>query len=64
LTVAAQATAKAGDKIKAHEYSLKAKDMLSGLEQRWNAESYRTYLSRPDIERLKKELDLLTNVAA
>src|ERR1051325_6706491 len=64
LTVAAQSAAKGGDKIKAHEYALKAKDRLSGLEQRWNAESYRTYLNRPDIERLKKELDLLANVAA
>ena len=59
LTIAAEAADKGGDKSKAREYALKARELLAGLEQRWNADSYRTYLTRPDIQRAKKQLDLL-----
>lgn len=58
-TVLAQATQNLGDKTKAREYALRARDSLSKLEQRWNAESYKSYLSRPDIQRLRKQLDQL-----
>ena len=59
LTIAAQAWQNLGDKTKAREYALRARDSLSKLEQRWNAESYKSYLSRPDIQRLRKQLEPL-----
>jgi serine/threonine protein kinase/Tfp pilus assembly protein PilF len=60
LTIAALASQNLGDKTNAREYALKARDSLSKLEQRWNAESYKSYLSRPDIQRLRKQLDQFT----
>jgi len=60
LTIAGQASQNLGDKTRAREYALRARDSLSKLEQRWNAESYKSYLSRPDIQRLRKQLDQLT----
>jgi tetratricopeptide (TPR) repeat protein len=63
LTLAAQASQNLGDKTKAREYALKARESLSKLEQRWNAESYKSYLSRPDIQRLRKQLDQLPSAA-
>ncbi|MFN2497865.1 MAG: protein kinase [Pyrinomonadaceae bacterium] len=63
LAVLAQATQNVGDKTKAREYSLRARDSLSKLEQRWNAESYKSYLRRPDIQRLRKQLDHLASAA-
>ncbi|MGI8836030.1 MAG: protein kinase domain-containing protein [Pyrinomonadaceae bacterium] len=59
LAVLAQATQNVGDKTKAREYALRARDSLSKLEQRWNAKSYKSYLIRPDIQRLRKQLDQL-----
>jgi len=63
LTLAGQASQNLGDKMKAREYALKARDSLSKLEKRWNAESYKSYLSRPDIQRLRKQLDQLASAA-
>ncbi len=63
LTLAGQASQNLGDKTKAREYALKARNSLSKLEQRWNAESYKSYLSRPDIQRFRKQLDQLASNA-
>ena len=63
VTIAAQAWQNLGDKTKAREYALKARESHSKLEQRWNAESYKSYLSRPDIQRLRKQLDQLPSAA-
>jgi serine/threonine protein kinase/Tfp pilus assembly protein PilF len=59
LLVAAQAAQNLGDKTSAHDYAIRAKDMLLKLEQRWGSESFNTYLRRPDIQRLRKQLDQL-----
>lgn len=59
LLVAAQASHNSGDKNMAREYSMRAKDLLSKLEQRWGSENYNTYLSRPDMQRFRKQLDQL-----
>jgi len=56
LVVAALASGKSGDKTKAQEYSLRANDSLSKLEQRWGKEDYDTFLSRLDVQRLRKQL--------
>jgi tetratricopeptide (TPR) repeat protein/tRNA A-37 threonylcarbamoyl transferase component Bud32 len=58
--ITAQAGQNLGDKNRAREYAMKAKDTLSKLEQRWGSENYRTYLSRPDIQRSIKQLEQLT----
>ncbi|MDQ2975027.1 MAG: tetratricopeptide repeat protein [Acidobacteriota bacterium] len=59
LVIAAQASQKLGDKSKAHEYAMRARDSLSKLEQRWGSENYNSYLSRPDVQRFRKQLDQL-----
>ncbi len=56
-TIAALASQNLGDKTRTREYAMRAKDSLSKLEHRWNTESFNSYLSRPDIDRLKKQLD-------
>ena len=60
LLVAAQASRNLGDKNKAHEYLMGAKDLLAKLEQRWGSENYKSYLSRPDIQQFRKQLDRLS----
>ncbi len=60
LLIAAQASENLGDKSQAREYAMRAKDTFSKLEQRWGSEDYKSYLSRPDIQRLRKQLDQLT----
>lgn len=57
--IAAQARQNLGDKTAAREYAMRARDTLSKLEQRWGSENYNTYLSRPDIQRLRKQLEQL-----
>jgi hypothetical protein len=58
--IAAKSSQNLGDKIAARAYALRAKDVLSKLEQRWGHENYQTYLSRPDIKRFRKQLDQLS----
>ena len=60
LVVAALASGKSGDKTKAQEYALRANDLLSKLEQRWGKENYGTFLSRPDVQRLRKQVGQLS----
>lgn len=57
--VAAQASEKLGDKTNAREYAMRAKDTFDKLEQRWGGEDYKSYLGRPDIQRLRKQLEPL-----
>ena len=59
LLIAAQASENLGDKNRAREYAMRAKDTIAKLEQRWGSEDYKSYLSRPDIQRLRKELEQL-----
>jgi len=60
FSIAAQASQNLGDKSMAREYALRAKESLSKLEQRWGSENYNSYLSRPDVQRFRKQLDQLT----
>lgn len=61
LLIAAQASQNLGDKNRAREYAINAKETLSKLEQRWGGENYNAYLSRPDIQRFRKQLEQLTS---
>ncbi len=62
LLIAAQASQNLGDRNQAREYAVRARDTFSKLEQRWGSENYRTYLSRTDIQRLRKQLEQLISV--
>ena len=55
--IAALASQRAGDGAKAHEYGRRAADVLHGLEAQWGAENAKTYLARPDIQRLRQQLE-------
>ena len=59
LLIAALALQNSSDKVRAREYSMRAKESLSKLEQRW-AGSHVSYLNRPDIARLRQQLVQLT----
>ena len=60
LLIAAQASENLGEKNQAREYAMRAKDTFAKLEQRWGSEDYKSYLSRPDIQRFRKQLEQLT----
>ena len=60
LLLLAQASQNTGDKNAAREYAMRARDTLSKLEQRWGGENYKTYLSRPDIQRFRKQLEQIS----
>jgi tetratricopeptide (TPR) repeat protein len=57
--IAARASGAAGDANKAHEYAARAESLLTGLEQQWGADNYRSYLNRPDIQFSRKQLSEL-----
>ena len=61
LLIAAQASENLGDKNQARDYAMRAKDTFTKLEQRWGSEDYKSYLSRPDIQRFRKRLEQLTS---
>jgi len=60
LLIAAQASEDLGDKNQARDYAMRAKNTFSKLEQRWGSEDYKSYLSRPDVQRFRKHLEQLT----
>jgi tetratricopeptide (TPR) repeat protein len=55
--VAARASRRANDEIKGREYSTKAADLLSGLENKWGAEAYNGYLTRADVQTARRQLN-------
>ena len=57
--VAARASRSAGDLQKATEYGSKAKDLLTGMEQKLGKDYYDTYLNRPDVQFSRKQLSEL-----
>ena len=54
--VASQAAAALGAGAKSGEYARQASKILATLEQKWNSDSYRTYLARPDIQYARSQL--------
>ena len=55
--IAALASRGAGDSGKTREYALQSSESLSKLEQRLGAANFNSYLSRPDVQRLRKQLN-------
>lgn len=59
LLIAAQARENLGDRNEAREFARRATNIYSALEQRWGGENYSSYVTRPDIQRFRKQLDQL-----
>jgi len=59
--IAARASQRLGKKAETHDYAVNADRRLRSLEDRWGREAYNGYLSRQDIQRSLKELELLIN---
>jgi len=57
LLIAARASDAAGDKSAARDYASRADAACSALQQIWGANSYESYLRRPDIQIYRKQLD-------
>jgi tetratricopeptide (TPR) repeat protein len=57
--VAAQASQQLGEQTSVLQYASYAAARLSNLEQKWGAEAYNGYLSRPDIQHLRGQLGQL-----
>lgn len=55
--VAARASKRANDETKAREYAARAAGLLTSLAEKWTAEVYITYLARPDVRYLRKQLN-------
>jgi tetratricopeptide (TPR) repeat protein len=55
--VAARANSLLGEREKARDDALNARARLSDLEQRWGAEAYSIYSSRPDVQHFRNQLD-------
>lgn len=56
LAIAARASRSTGDTTKAQDFARRATDLLSGLPAKWGAENYNAYLSRPDVQFVRKQL--------
>ena len=54
--VAALASRASGQAGQAREYAQKATELLAQLEQKWGADVFSSYSSRPDIQQLRKQL--------
>jgi hypothetical protein len=56
LLIAARSSDLAGDKTAAQDYASRADKACSELAQKWGAESYESYLRRPDIQLYRTQL--------
>jgi serine/threonine protein kinase/tetratricopeptide (TPR) repeat protein len=59
--IAARASQRLGKKMFMHDFAVNADKSLKSLQDRWGREAYNGYLSRQDIQRSLKELELLIN---
>ena len=59
LSIEALASEKAGDKTRARELASHAAATLAALEQEWGGGAYTTYLTRPDIQEQRKQLNAI-----
>jgi len=59
--VAARAGRRLDEETKSREYARNAGDRLSRLEQKWGTEAYKGYLTRPDVQHLRSQLNQAIN---
>ena len=57
LLIAGEASQKISDQENAGQYFSRAAERLSTLEQKWGADTFKNYLSRPDIQLYSKRLN-------
>jgi serine/threonine-protein kinase len=57
--IAAQASRRRQDESKVDEYATRAAGLLTALEKALGTSEYNSYLSRPDVQRYRKQLDEL-----
>ena len=57
LFVAARASRRLKDEAKASEYASRSNQTLSDLEKKWGTAAYSSYLSRPDVQYLRRLLN-------
>lgn len=50
-----------GDRAKAQEMAARARDLLSALESKWGADSFKAYLARADVDELRRQISTLAN---
>jgi hypothetical protein len=58
--IQARASEKLGDKEKARQLAEQALRTLAPLEGVWGSDNYKSYLARPDVEELRRQLATLT----
>lgn len=58
--IASGAESALGRSDNSSEYAQKAAQLLASLQQKWDADNYKTYLSRPDIQDYRNQLAKLT----
>lgn len=56
LLLAARASRRTGDELKAREYAARAVESLASLQQKWGDDNYNSYLARPDVQFFRKQL--------
>ena len=61
LLIAARASQAGSDTAKAREYANRSVELFKGLEQTWGTDSYRSFLTRPDVMYYRRQLELLTD---
>jgi serine/threonine protein kinase len=57
--IAAQANRRQRDEAKAQEHAARAAELLAAMEKGLGADEYKSYLSRPDVQQYRKQLDQL-----
>lgn len=61
--VASRAAQRQQDMSHAREYSTRAAGILENLQQRWGTEAYNAYLTRPDVQNLRRQLNEVLSVS-
>ncbi len=59
LLIAAVASQRLNDSSKTGEYAKQAQQAIQILLQRWGAENFNSYVSRQDVQRMRRQLDQL-----
>ncbi|HEX8145096.1 MAG TPA: tetratricopeptide repeat protein [Pyrinomonadaceae bacterium] len=54
--LAARASRRAGDEAKARQYGARIPELLASIERKWGTDSYHSYLTRPDVQLLRRLL--------
>jgi hypothetical protein len=55
--IAARAYQLLGDNAEMRKYASSANNLMTGLEQKWGAEAFKSYLARPDVQNCRKQIE-------